>query len=235
MRLAPALIFLTAVSLASPGDAATRNFGITGFTRVRVDGAYRVRLATGVAPFASASGSAAALDRVAIEVESGTLIVRPSRSSWGGYPGADPGPVEIRLGTHDLEAAYLNGAGSLDIDKVRGLKFGLFVQGSGNAAIVNTDIDQLTVAVAGTASATLAGRTGKFNANVRGISTLDASGLKAKNAAVVVEGAATVRANVSDSATVTGSGPATLAFAGSPACTVRMGSAATITGCSPTQ
>jgi hypothetical protein len=228
-------LFLAAIACASPSDAASRNFGVTGFTRVRVDGPYRVTLATGVAPFASASGSAAALDRVAIDVEGSTLIVRPSRSSWGGYPGADVGPVEIRLGTHELDAAYLNGSGTLAIDKVRGLKFGLFVQGSGSAAIANTDVDQWTVAVAGTASAALGARTGKFNVNVRGNSTLDASTLKAKNAAVVAEGAATVRAEVSDTATVTGSGPATLAFAGSPACTVKMSSAATVTGCGPAQ
>ena len=75
--------------LAAPGAAATRNFGVTSFTRVRLDGPYRVQLATGVAPFASASGSPAALDRVAIDVEGSTLIVHPNRSSWGGYPDAE--------------------------------------------------------------------------------------------------------------------------------------------------
>ena len=46
--------FLLALVLGAPGDAATRNFGITGFTRIRVEGPYRVQLATGVAPFAVA-------------------------------------------------------------------------------------------------------------------------------------------------------------------------------------
>jgi hypothetical protein len=48
--------FLLAASasllLASPAAGATRNFGITSFTKIRVDGPYKVTVATGVAPFA---------------------------------------------------------------------------------------------------------------------------------------------------------------------------------------
>ena len=64
-----AILFALVVSAAfnSPAGAATRNFGITSFTKVRVDGPFRVSLATGVAPFARATGTPEALDRVAIE------------------------------------------------------------------------------------------------------------------------------------------------------------------------
>ena len=60
-------------------------------TKVRVDGPFKVTLATGVAPFAKASGAPAALDRVAIDVQRRTLVVHTSTSSWGGYPGDDAG------------------------------------------------------------------------------------------------------------------------------------------------
>src|SRR5688500_9331412 len=130
-------IFVPIIALLAcfplPADAATRNFGVSGFDRVRVEGPFKVRLATGVAPFASASGLANALDSIAIEVQGRTLVVRGIRSSWGGYPGESKGPVEISIGTHELTAAYLNGAGSLAIDKVRGLSFELSVQGAGSA------------------------------------------------------------------------------------------------------
>ena len=111
-----------AIAAAHPADAADRNFGVSGFDRVRVDGPYKVRLITGVASFATARGSAAALDSVAMDVQGRTLIVRSNRSSWGGYPGEATGPVEITIGTHELTAAYVNGAGSLAIDKVRGCR-----------------------------------------------------------------------------------------------------------------
>src|SRR5437764_13841913 len=95
-------LFAIAVSLAliTPPDAATRNFGVTDFTRVRVDGPFKVSLTTGVAPFAKASESGAALDRVAIEVRGDTLVMQPRTSSWGGFPGDSSGPVESCVGTH---------------------------------------------------------------------------------------------------------------------------------------
>ena len=220
---------------AAPAEAATRNFGITGFSRIRVDGPYRVQLSTGVAPFAKASGSAAALDRVAVEVQGNTLIVHPNRSSWGGYPGDDVGPVEITLGTHELSAAWLNGSGALAIDRVQALLFELAVQGSGSIAVGNADVDQLKISIAGTASSSLAGRSGKMTAIVRGISTLDAAGLEIKDATIGAEGAATVKAGVSNTATIDASGPATITLGGGPACTVRASGSATVSGCRSTQ
>src|SRR3954452_19719096 len=100
--------FCASLAIAAPAAAANRNFGITGFTKIRVEGPFKVSLATDVARFARASGSSAAIDRVEVEVSGNTLVVRSSASSWGGYPGTDPGPVEITLGTHDLTNAWLN-------------------------------------------------------------------------------------------------------------------------------
>src|SRR4051794_40984281 len=95
-------LIVAAAAIAAPAGAATRNFGITGFDKVRIEGPFNVSLATGVAPFARASGSRAALDRVSVEVRGNTLVVHSNLDSWGGYPGKDAGPVEVSLGTHDL-------------------------------------------------------------------------------------------------------------------------------------
>src|SRR3954466_6582502 len=111
------------LALAGPANAASRSFGITSFKKVRVEGPYKVVLTTGVAPFAKASGSAPALDRIAIEVRGNTLIVHGNLNSGGGYPNQDVGPVQISLGTHDLTAAWMSGAGTLAINKIRGLSF----------------------------------------------------------------------------------------------------------------
>jgi len=225
------LIAAAFLAIAAPAGAATRNFGITSFTKVRVDGPFRVSLATGVAPFASATGSPAALDRVAIEVRGDTLVVHNDLDSWGGYPGKDPGPVDISLGTHDLSAAWLNGSGALSIDRVKALSFDLSVQGSGAGEIGQANVDQLSVSVVGTASAKLAGQAGKLTAVIRGISTLDAAGLSTKDAALGADGAATIAANVSDSATIDAKGPATVRLGGSPACTLRVSGSASVSGC----
>ena len=225
------LLAAAVCAFAAPASAATRNFGITGFEKVRVDGPFKVKLTTGVAPFASASGSPAALDRVAIDVRGDTLVVHSDVDSWGGYPGKDVGPVEISLGTHELSAAWLNGSGSLSINRVSGLTFGLSVQGSGVGEIRDARVDQLNVSVLGSASARLAGQAGKMTAIIRGISALDASALSTKDATLGAEGAATISADVSNSVTVDASGPATVRLAGAAACTLKVSGSASVTGC----
>jgi hypothetical protein len=218
-------------AMAAPAAAATRNFGITSFEKVRIDGPFKVRLTTGVAPFATATGSPAALDRVAIEVRGNTLVVHNNLDSWGGYPGQDVGPVEISLGTHDLSAAWLNGSGALSIDKVKGLSFDLSVQGSASGEIGQASIDQLNVSVVGTASAKLAGQAAKMTAVIRGISSLDAGGLSIKDATLGADGAATIAADISNSVTVDATGPATVRLSGSPSCTLRVSGSASVSGC----
>ena len=153
-------LFTAAVlaAIAAPAGAATRNFGITDFSKVRIDGPYKVTFVSGVAPFARASGSAPALDRLTIEVRGDTLVVQNNKSGWGGYPGANPGPIEVSIGTHEIGNAWVNGAGALLIDRVRGLSFALSVQGSGRAEVAAADADQLSVSLIGTASAKLAGK-----------------------------------------------------------------------------
>ena len=228
-------MFLIAASmplaLAAPAVAATRTFGITGFTKVRVEGPYKVSLATGVAPFAKASGSAVALDRVAIDVRGDTLVVHTNPSAWGGYPGQQPGPVEISLGTHDLTSAALTGAGSIAIDRAKGLTFALSVQGSGAAQIGDVAADQLEVNLAGTASARLGGSALKLTALVRGLSSLDAAKLSAHDVHITADGSSTVDAVASDTARVDAWGPATIRFTGRPACTLKVSGSTTVSGC----
>ena len=223
---------LAITMLAAPADAATRNFGVSGFDRIRVDGPFRVKLATGVAPFAIATGqSAGALDGLAIDVQGRTLVVRSNRKSWGGYPGEVIGPVEISIGTHDLTAAWLNGAGTLEIDKLRGLSFDLAVQGSGAARVDAVDIDQFKVTVSGTAAVSLSGKALKLTANVLGVATLVATGLTSKDATISAQGPATVRATVTETAKVNANGPSSVELSGSPACTVKAAGSANVTGC----
>jgi hypothetical protein len=230
-RMRTLLLALSAtLALSAPAVGATRNFGITDYTKIRITGPYKVAVSTGIAPFAKASGSPAALDRLQVEVRGDTLVVQ-TNPSWGGYPGEDPGPVEVSIGTHDLSSATLFGAGSIAIDHVKGLSFALTLQGSGASEIGDVAVDQLNVTLAGSANAKLAGEAKKVTALVRGVSTLDASRLATPVAAISVDGSATVDANVSDTARVDGGGAATIRFTGRPTCTLKVVGSTNVSGC----
>lgn len=232
MRAAlPVLLLLAAAGGAAPAKAANRNFGVSGFDRVRVEGPYRVTLATGVAPFARASGPAAALDGVVIEVEGRTLVVRSGRAAASGFARESRGPVEIAIGTHELVAAWLNGAGSLGIDRVRGMMFDLSVQGSGAVSIDAIAVDRMKVALGGSGGARLGGSALTLTAVVRGIATLDAGALGVKDLVLGAEGPATVRLTVSGTAKVDARGTASVTLAGAPRCETRLAGSATVGGC----
>jgi hypothetical protein len=217
---------------AAPTQAAVRNYSVTSFDRIRIDGPYQVSLKTGVAPFARATGAQASLDGVSVKVEGRTLVVRSDTSAgWGGYPGEGRGPVTIELGTHDLGTVWINGAGGLNIDKVKGLMFDIAVQGSGSLRIDAADIDQMRIGLSGSASTHLAGRAAKLSATVRGTSTLDAQSLSVKDALLGAEGPVTVRAKISGTAKVDALGLASVAIDGSPSCEVKSEGSASVTGC----
>ena len=225
------LAFLLLAAAAGPLAAAERTFTVTDFTRVRVEGPFAVTLATGVAPFARASGSPRGLDRVSLKVEGRTLVIRVDRSAWGGSPDEDVGPVTIATGTHDLEQAALNGPGSLAIDRVRGLNFSLSSFGSGAASISNVATDRLRIYAQGSGSTRVAGKTKQLDAALDGPGTIDASGLSATDATLSAMGPASLRATVTSSAKLTAAGTATIALDGGAACERKVSGSAVVTGC----
>ena len=228
----PILALLVIASLPAAAAApTTRTFSVTGFDRIRVDGPYKVSLRTNVAPYARATGARASIDGLNMKVEGRTLVIRSGSGGWGGFPGEGRGPVTIDVGTHDLSAVYINGAGALDIDRVAGLAFEISIQGSGTARIDQVDVDQMKVGVSGAGTTRLSGRAAKLTATVRGTSAFEADGLRVTDAVIGAEGPSVVRAQVTNSAKVDASGLVSVTLTGNPACTVKARGSASVEGC----
>jgi hypothetical protein len=227
----PLLAPLFVIGAATPLAAAQRTYSVTDFSRVRVEGPFAVNLATNVAPFARASGTPRALDRVSLKVDGRTLVIRVDRSAWGGGPDEDFGPVTIEVGTHDLDLAILNGPGSLAIDRVRGLKFSLSSFGSGATSIGDVSADRLSIFAQGSGSTRVAGATKQLDAALDGPGLIDASALMAKDATLSAMGPASLRATVTNSVKLTATGTATIALDGGAACERKVSGSAVVTGC----
>ena len=231
---APLLALLLLASLPAPSDAAapaTRNYSVTSFDRIRIDGPYKVELKTNVSPFARATGSPLSLDGLSVGVEGRTLVVRAGSGGWGGYVGEDRGPVTIEVGTPDLKTAWINGAGALTVDRVKGLSFDLSIQGAGFAKVEQVEVDQLKAGISGSGSTRLSGSAARLTATIRGTSSFEGDELKVKDAVIGAEGPSVVKAAVSNSAKVDALGVASVTLTGSPACTVKAQGSATVTGC----
>lgn len=227
-----ALLLLASVPVRSDAAApATRNYSVPSFDRIRIDGPYKVELRTNVSPYARATGSPLSLDGLSIGVEGRTLVVRKGGGGWGGYDGEDRGPVTIEVGTPGLNTAWINGAGALGIDHVRGLSFELAIQGSGLARIDQVEVDQLKAGISGAGVARLSGSAARLTATIRGTSSFEGEALQVKDAVIGAEGPSIVKASVSNSAKVDALGLASVTLSGSPACTVKAQGSATVTGC----
>jgi len=97
------------------------------------------------------------------------------------------------------------------------------------------EVDQLRVSIGGTAAAIVAGEAGKASVTVRGTGSFDGARLASKDAAITADGPATIKADIANSATIEGYGPATITLTGGPACTVRLKGSASVSGCKASQ
>lgn len=210
-----------AVTVSAPVGAADRRYSVTDFDRVQIEGPYVVRLTTGSASSAVASGPQAGLDRVQIDVSGRTLRVRRNRSYWGGNPGAQEGPLTIRLTTRTLRAARLIGPSSLDVEGLEGLRVDLSVEGSGRLTATEVAADNLFIGLAGSGTIALSGTSETLTADIQGTGDVDAAGLVVDTAAITTTTTGTISATVERAVTVTALGLGTVDILGSPACTVR--------------
>jgi hypothetical protein len=217
-----------AIALCAPAAAADRNYSVTDFDRIVIEGPFTVRLATGRTTSARATGSAQALERVSVEVQGRTLRIRPNRSAWGGYPGGAAAPVAIEVATRELRAASVNGSGSLAIDRAGGLRLDLAVEGSGRIAVPAVSADTLVIGLIGSGRIELAGTAKEVRASIHGWADLDAASLRAQGANIVTDSAGRVALAVEREATVTASGIGEVEIVGAAACTVRGLSAAQV-------
>ena len=221
MRILPLLPALAACAAAAcPAVAAERAFSVTDVDRVEVDGPVEVTLATGGASHARAIGEAAALGRVAIDVQGRTLRVRPNRSAWGGYPGDAPAPVKVVLSTRNLRSASLIGAGRLAVDRARGLRLDLAVSGSGELALGSADADTMVIGLLGSGRIAVGGKAKQLRASIQGSGDLDGRGLNSEDAQLTANTSGAVAVGAARTAKVNALGRGTVEIIGAPACTV---------------
>ncbi|MBS0504608.1 MAG: DUF2807 domain-containing protein [Proteobacteria bacterium] len=214
-------LILVAALLASPAAAAERSFSVTSFDRIRVEGPFVVTVATGKAVSARVSGDDAAIERVSLRVEGRTMLIRPNLSSWGGYPGKSAGAPRIMLTTPDLSTAILIGSGSLDIDKMKGMRITLTAEGSGRITVHQLDADNASLAIAGAGALEVSGKARQAAAVARGTAEIRAGDLIVSDLTLTTESAGAVRIQASRSAKVSAMGIGAVEVTGGAACEVK--------------
>lgn len=216
----PALA-LALLALPLPARAATRNFIITSFDHIRVNGPFAVTVTTGKPPSASAQGSLDALDGVTLEVDDDTLVVSMGAGNWSSDSGKMVTPPAITVSTDRLDRATINSGATLAIDAMKGQQVMLTLNGTGALSVGSVAADQFAATIIGTGKMTLAGKAAKARFMVSGPGSIDARQLIVGDLTARSDGPGELDLAARYTADVTSTGLGLIDVAGTPSCTVR--------------
>lgn len=204
-----------------PAHAAERGFSVTDFDRIRVEGPFRVAVETGKSSTAHASGDREALDRVTIQTEGRTLILRADRQNWGGSPGKKPiSSATIRLTTRSLRAITLIGGPQLSVAPLKGDRLVATVEGSGQFDLAGVDVDRFDLLTVGSGTTKVSGKAKIMNIVARGSARIEGAAMVAHELTLATESADSIILGAGRSATVRSSGAGETTILGTPACAV---------------
>lgn len=214
-----ALLLLTLAAI--PAQAQERRFMLSSFDRIRVEGPFQVTVTSGGSAGAVATGDKRAIDSVSIRVDGRTLVIAPGVNGWGGYPGERPSVPVITVSTAALTGATLLGTGSLDIDRMSGLRVDLGLTGAGRLSVAAADADRIEASLIGTGALTIAGKALKARFQSNGAGTIAAERLEVGELTVHSQSTGEAAFAARYTASVTATGLGAVRVAGTPTCTIR--------------
>jgi hypothetical protein len=206
--------------LATPALAATQNYGVSSFGKIRIAGPYDVQVRVGGSPSARASGPRDMLDRLSVEQNGDTLVVRSLPGGWGGWPGAAQGRVTIAVTAPALAAVAITGSGAVTVDRVRGDALDLALSGSGSLDVGAIEVGTLSTIMTGSGDMSLAGHARTATATLTGSGNLKAGGLIADDAQAKLVGSGDLTLGARHLAKVMLAGSGDVTIAGPAACAV---------------
>jgi hypothetical protein len=212
------LLALLLVPAAAP--AANRIVSVGSFERIRVEGAFEVRVQTGRSPGATISGDGHATDDVQIRTNGTMLVVSKGTGGWGEQARAN-GPVVVTLTTPTLTSAVVLAGGKVAISAMKAMRVDVSVSGGGSLSLAAADTDQLTATVIGTGQMTLGGRAARARLATSGPGVIDASALDVRDLIVTLDGVGETKAKARYTAQVTNTGLGTVMVAGGAKCEIK--------------
>lgn len=216
-----AAIAAAALLAASPASAAEKRYGLTSFEAIDVSADVTVEVVTRAPVSAVASGPQDALDRLSVEARDGKLVISERQFAGDEKRRGPRGPVVVRVNAANLSSATLAGAGSLQIDKLKGQRALVGLRGPGRLTVGQIGADRLAVGMIGNGTITLGGTAKNAQMTLSGAGAVDASALAVDELISDSEGAGDHILRAVKSAAITARGIGKTVVLGRPVCTVR--------------
>lgn len=198
------LVIIMLCTLASGCHYAAKMHGVTGsgvrkvekrelspFTSIATDGAFDIDVVSQQPQALEIEGDDNLLPMVTTEVSNGVLRI----NNVGSY--STRTPMKIKISVPDIEGLTANGAGTIEVSRLKNDKF---------------DIDSN-----GAPTIRVSGETKELKVDANGAGNVDAHKLRASRAEVDSKGVAKIEVFASDVLNVTVSGPSQVIYDGDPA------------------
>lgn len=212
---------VAALLFTGPAGAAEKRYGLTSFEAIEVSADVTVEVVTRAPVSAVATGPQDALDRLDVEARDGRLVISERQFAGDEKRRAPRGPVIIRVNAANLRSATIAGAGSLQVDRLRGQRVTVGLRGPGRLAVDQIGADRLQVAMVGNGTMTLGGTAKQAQMTLSGAGAVDAGRLAVDELISDSEGAGDHILNAVKSAAITTRGIGKTVVLGRPVCTVR--------------
>jgi hypothetical protein len=227
-----AALAATALFLAGPAAAAEKRFGLSSFEAIEVNADVTVEVVNRAPVSAVATGPQDALDRLSIEARDGKLLISERQFAGDEKRRGPRGPVIVRVNATNLRSATLGGAGSLQVDALKGQRAMVGLRGPGRLTVGRITADRLSVAMIGNGTMTLGGAVKQAQMTLSGAGMVDAGALAVDELISDSEGAGDHILRAVKSAAITARGIGKTVVLGRPACTVRNVGSGSVT-CGP--
>jgi len=216
-----AAIAVTVLLVISPASAAEKRYGLISFEAIEVNADVAVEVVTRAPVSAVATGTPDALDRLSVEARDGRLVISERKFAGDENRRVPRGPVTIRVNAANLRSASIAGAGSLQIDRLKGTRVTIGLRGPGRLSVGTIETDRLSVLMIGNGTMTLGGAAKIAQMTLSGAGVFDAGGLSVGELNFESEGAGDHVVRAVKAATVTARGIGKTVVLGRPVCTVR--------------
>jgi len=212
-----------------PASAAEKRYGLTSFEAVEVLADVAVEVTARAPVSAIATGPQDALDRISVEARDGRLVISERKFAGDEARRAPRGAVTIRINAANLRSATLVGAGSLQIDRLKGTRVAIGLRGPGRLTVDTVSSDRLSVAMIGNGAIKLGGQVKQAQMTLSGAGSLDAAALSVDALTSDSEGAGEHMLRAVKSAAINARGVGKTVVLGKPVCTVRNIGSGTVT------
>jgi len=220
IALLAALVSLPLAACTGSAEAATQTYGVSDFSRMRIAGPFDVHVRVGGSPSARASGPKDALDRLSVEQNGDTLVVKTLPGGWGGWPTGSRGPVVVEVSVPDLRGVSITGSGDVTVDRMRGDAVDLALSGSGSLDVGAIDVGTVSAVMTGSGDMSLAGKARTVTATLTGSGDLKADRLVADDAQTKLVGSGDLALGARHLVKVVLAGSGDVTISGPAACSV---------------